>query len=380
MKKKLFAILALALSCALIPAGCGQSDPPPEGPPSLEGPAPTPSEPQQPEPPETIEGLQVIPDEEINSFVSDGLRLFGRTYLLRNTLCLDNGATGFETTFYGTTLKAELTTSTNLLYFRVFVDGEEEGVKKKLDGSVYTLAKDLEEGVHTVRLVKAISSQNGVICVNRLTTDGKFLRPEKKDRLRIEFVGDSISVGAGVLGGPGGNCTVENSDAAKGYAYLTARALDADYSIVATEGICVNMKGWLPISMMEMYGRLSSTTAGKYSFPEEYDVVVVALGTNDASYMSAHPYTQAEFSADYIALLDLIRSKNPNARIVCVYGMMGADARIEQGIKDAIAQKEDEKIAYLQLPADRKGADSHPSSEGAKKQSETLLSFLREIL
>ncbi len=382
--KKLFAVmLAMLLSCSLLFVGCNETEPDPpieSGTEQNKDP-----EPEKPTEPEKIEGLEVVSAEEINTFATDALRLFGRTYVQQNNLCLDNGGTGFEATFFGTRFEAELVPMTDLLYYRVFVDGDSEGTLKKLAGNrSYVLAKDLPEGVHTVRLVKAISSQNGVVKVKKLKTDGKFLRAEKKDRPRIEFVGDSISVGAGVFGDTKGvGCTVDNSDVAKGYAYLTAQALDADYSIVATEGICVKkVKGWLTISMMEMYERLSSTTAGKYQYPEQtHDAVVLALGTNDGFYMSGDPsYTQDAFAADYIALLELIRSKNPSAKIVCVYGMMGVNAAVENGIKQAIAEKGDETITYLQLPTDQKGADGHPSLEGAKKQSDVLLEYLRGIL
>lgn len=374
MKKLFIVMFAMLLSCGALFAGCGEPTDPPDG-----------SQDDPPAQTEIIEGLEVVPDTEINSFTTDALRLFGRTYLNQKALCLDNGATGFEATFFGTRFEAELVPMTELLYYRVFVDGDSEGTLKKLSGNrSYVLAKNLPEGVHTVRLVKSISSQNGVVKVTKLKTDGKFLRAEKKDRPRIEFVGDSISVGAGVFGDTKGvGCAVENSDAAKGYAYLTAQALDADYSIVATEGICVKkIKGWLTINMMDMYERLSSTTAGKYQYPERsHDAVVLALGTNDGFYMSGDPtYTQDAFAADYIALLELIRSKNPSAKIVCVYGMMGVNTAIENGIKQAIAEKGDSTITYLQLPADQNGADGHPSLEGAKKQSDVLLEYLRDIL
>ena len=351
MKKLLTVTLALLLSCAALFAACDdkKDDPPPE-----------------PQETETVEGMEVVSAEEINTFDTDALRLFGRTYMQQKML------------------EAELVPMTEYLYYRAFVDGDTEGTIRKLTGNrPYVLAKNLEEGVHTVRLVKSISSQNGVIRVSKLTTDGKFLRPAKKDRLRVEFVGDSITVGAGIFGDTTGKgCTVDNSDAAKCYAYLTAQALDADYSIVATEGICVKKEFVLPFSMMDMYEQLSSVTTGKYSYPEEsHDLVVVALGTNDGSYMGRDSsYTREVFAQDYGALLDLIRSKNPQAKIVCVYGMMFLNSAVENGIQDAIAQQNDPTITYLRLPTDTKGADSHPSLEGAKQQSEALLAYLNEIL
>lgn len=395
MNKKFLAIVtALLLLPAAFFGGCGQTeqtgdeggtitDPSPDNPDGPDKPDDDPDDPDTPDEPEMIEGMEVVPEKEVNTFSEENLRLFGRTYLRGAQLCLDNGGTGFEVTFYGTKLDVTMTPMTTLLYFRAFVDGETEGTLTKLTGNrAYHVAKDLPEGVHTVRIVKSISSQNGVIRVSHIGTDGKFLRAEKPDVPNIEFVGDSISVGAGIFGKGGEPCTVDNSDAAKSFAYLTAQALNADYSIVATEGICVKKTKALPFSMMEMYQRLSSATDAEYDYPEaSHDLVVLALGTNDGFYMGGDmSYTQELFAEDYVALLALIRSKNPHAKIVCVYGMMGTNAKIEDGIKAALNTVGDETISYLPLPADLKGADSHPSLEGAEKQSETLLTYLKDIL
>ena len=376
MKKPLLVMLAILLSCAALFAGCDKTPEPSGGTEQTE-------DTNKPAEPEMIGGMEVVSPEEMNTFGSDALRLFGRTYLLQEALYLDNAGTGYEVTFYGTHLEAEMRPTTDYLYYRVFIDGDATGTKKHFNGKrSYVLAKDLEEGVHTVRVVKSTSSQNGAVRVSKFQTDGKFLRPEKKDRLRMEFVGDSITVGAGLYGKAGVACAVDNSDAAKCYAYLTAQALDADFSIVATEGICVKKQFVLPFAMTEMYEQYSSLTTGKYPYPEEtHDVVVIALGTNDGSYMGRDKtYTQELFAADYAELLDLVRSKNPHAKIVCVYGMMYLNAAIENGIKAAIAQKNDPAITFLQLPTDNAGADSHPSLDGAKKQSEALTEYLNGIL
>lgn len=341
-----------------------------------EEPTPAPT----PEPvPEYIEGREVVSAEEVSRY-GDAVRLFGRTYLFRDRLCLDNAATGFEVTFYGTKLTAAITPMTDLLYCRTFLDGDTEGTFFHLtQDKVYTLAENLTEGIHTLRFVKSTSSQNGVIRVGALSTDGKFLRPEKTSPLRIEFVGDSITVGAGIFGTPAEPCTVKNSDATKSYAYLTAQALGADASLVATEGICTKAKFVLPVSSIEMYGAISSVTVGKYQYTSPHDIVVIALGTNDGSYMNTHPeYKKADFIADYRELLGLVREKNPEAKIVCVYGMMGTVPDIADGIREAIAGESN--VSYLPLPTDKHGGEGHPSSEGAAAESDVLLEYLRTLL
>ncbi len=331
------------------------------------------------EKPEFIDGREVVSAEAVNSF--EAVRLLGRTYLnASKQLSLSNAGTGVEVVFYGTELKATISPN-NLQYFRVFVDGDREGTRNSTARKKeVALAQGLDEGVHTVRLVKCTSSQNGDFSVHSFATDGKFLRHEA-NRVKIEFVGDSITAGAGVFGVPSDEGSFANSDAAKGYAYLAAREFDADYSLVATEGICVKAKNTLNVNMLEMYMRVSSTQGKAYDFPYEHDIVVIGLGTNDSWYMGAHPeYTVEEFTADYADLLTLVRSKNPSAQIVCVYGMMGLSPNTEQAIQNAIADFKDDRVAYSALPARLNGAGQHPSAADAVEQSEALIKILKNYI
>ncbi len=367
--KKFFAA-ALAAAMLLMPAmfGCASE---------------TPEEPDDslPPPVTTIEGYTVASEEAVNSFDPSVLRIFGRTYQTTGKLNLDNAATGFEVTFYGTNLSVKFAPTTTYLYMRYFVDDDAEGKFVNVRSGAHRMAKDLEEGVHTVRVVKSTSSQNGIIRVTEISTDGSFLVPKESSAPRIEFVGDSITVGAGVFGQSSDLCKVENSDAARSYAYRTAMALGAQStcSFVATEGICTKAKSALQVNMLEMYGGHSSTNTTPLSESVQYDVVVVALGTNDSYYMSNHPeYTEAQFIADYQELLGLIRTRNPAAKIVCIYGLMEKNPVVERGIKAAVASMEG--ASYLEVPRDTAGAQAHPSEAGAIKQSAVLTDYLRQIL
>lgn len=335
-----------------------------------------------PEKEESIEGLTVVSKEEVNTFEGDSLRYFGRTYLENGALCLDNAATGIETVFFGTRLEAELNPRNIPLLLRVYIDGDEEGeVYKLLRKKRYVLAEDLEEGVHTVRIVKVTTSQHGVIRVSDLTTDGKFLKPPKKDRPRIEFLGDSISVGGGILATPSEFGSIENSDSTRAFPYVAATILDADYSLVATDGICTKAKTALPnVNMIEMYGYRSSVTFVKYEHaPDAFDVVVIGTGTNDA-YALSSGYTIEQFKLDYPELLNLVREKNPDAKIVCVYGMMIRHEQVEQVIRDSVAAMNDQRVTTLELPQSTGGASAHPDVAGGKAQGEALANYLKTIL
>lgn len=320
-------------------------------------------------------------EEQINKLDGEGVNLFGRTYALRGALVLDNVATGLEFCIYGNAASVEITATADC-YFTVFIDGAENGsrVKAKKGTESYALLDGAEEGIHTVRLLKSSEINVGRLSVKKITGAQRYLVAPAKSDLLLEFIGDSITTGYGALGR--GNWSIDNSDVCASFSYRTAQMLGADFSIVAREGICVNVDVWgIGIEMSRLYRYTSLTTQATYPFADEPDAVVIGLGTNDASYLSDHPEYAEQFPKDYKAFLTFVREKRPNARIVCVYGMMGANPQIESGIRKAIEELDDEKITYFsRFTRNSDGAVGHPSAAAQKKYAETLSEYLRELL
>ena len=81
------------------------------------------------------------------------------------------------------------------------------------------MAEGLSDGYHKVRIVKATEMQDALWSIISFEADG-FATVTQKSNLKIEFVGDSISAGYGVIGAPGEPKTVENSDCTKSYTIL----------------------------------------------------------------------------------------------------------------------------------------------------------------
>lgn len=328
--------------------------------------------------------------EKVNAFETDGVNLLGRTYFKSTRLQLDNVCTGFEVAFYGTELTLKLRSTTSM--FVVFLDGSTEGIPLPTERKKsIKLAEKLDLGVHTVRAVKAaspmVADQKNCIEIesdNPLSTDGRFLKPPAKSDLKIEFIGDSITEAYGATGKSGeGKHTLENSLATASYAYLTAQNLNADYSIVALNGICVKDGS---TNMYDKYLKNGFHTSGEYDFSSfEADVVVLALGENDMWHATSTQfpnYNSELFQKDYADMLWLIREKRPNAHIVCIYGMMPASstAQTKQIITAAIADTGDENITQIQMISNAAGAASHPNAQAHIKTATTLTEHIRSLL
>ena len=316
---------------------------------------------------------------EVNTFDERYVNLYGRTYVEDRKLCLDHVASGIEVAIDGTTLTAKIEATANV-YLCVYVDDAEEYQRILIFGGAktYTLVSGLQKGFHTIRLIKSSEVYDGQIRIGSLLSEGFYTAPEKSN-FRIEFVGDSITAGYGALGATGAPRTVENSDACSSYAYYTAQKLGVDYSMVAIQGICVKANMWLQDCMSDIYKLLSPLNPIPYDFADKADVVVVNLGTNDAGYITSKDFSYSEqFPQDYLALLQYIRTKNPNAYILCLYGFMGKQDSVDDGIKKVVEEFNDEKTVYLTSGFFQNGlgANGHPSWYAQQEWGELLAEYI----
>ncbi|MDR3625611.1 MAG: hypothetical protein P4L45_02195, partial [Ignavibacteriaceae bacterium] len=121
--------------------------------------------------------------------------------------------------------------------YAVVVDNHAPRILTVDSSGVYKIASGLADSLpHSVTITKRSESLFGKGEFDGFILDkGKnLLPPEHRPERRIEFIGNSITCGYGVEG-ENGNCTfsLETENASMSYAGMTARALNADYSLVA---------------------------------------------------------------------------------------------------------------------------------------------------
>lgn len=321
--------------------------------------------------------------EEVNAF--EAVNLYSRTYVSAKRVTLDNVCSGYDIAFAGTTLSGNFNVS-GKSKLRVFIDGDAEGKEILLEKSGSVVLCELPAGVHTVRVLKASSPQYNSVTVpvgSAFQTDGEFLRAPEKSGLKIEFIGDSITAGCGSLGNASHHDqTVENSDATKTYAYLTAQALGADFSMQALEGVCARDGAVNAYDTYTRYGYNLSATFDPKKF--DADVIVIGLGENDMWHATSplFSYTVEQFRTDYADLLRLVREHHPDSAIVCAYGMMPSSStkQAEETILNAIADTGDQNVFPVKMLSNETGGAFHPNLATHRQNAETLTALIREIL
>ncbi|MFW5740170.1 MAG: SGNH/GDSL hydrolase family protein, partial [Myxococcota bacterium] len=138
--------------------------------------------------------------------------------------------------------------------------------------------------------------------------------------------------------------------------------------------------------MPEVYPRSIPTEPGAWSFSPEPDVVVINLGTNDFS-TDGDP-TETQFVTTYVAFLELLRSRYPDALVMCTVAplLSGDDEmRAVAYVQSAVSQRNtagDDDVIWIDLRVEPVGwgCDWHPSVATHEAMAEKLIASLEAEL
>ena len=316
----------------------------------------------------------------------ENVKIVGRYYQEKDITWIVQSGSALE--FYLTGTSAEVVLAGgNSIYndanyrprFGVYVDDEiiEDTTMSELELTI-TLFKESTEKRAKIKVMMLSEANNGGIGIKSININScneKPIKATEKKKLSVEIIGDSITAAYGVEGAnqyENFKTTTENFS--KSYAYLTAKKLDADYSAVCYSGHGI-VSGYSTgeknseLLVPEVYTRISKNSdyPGEWDFENnQYDVVVINLGTNDLNYVKAAPEKRNdEFIQEYANFLTLVRKKNPKSYIICTVGIMGGGDEIYPLIVKAVELVGDEKISSYksntQNMNDGLGSDWHPS-------------------
>ena len=323
--------------------------------------------------------------------VADRLKFLGRASVAGNGVACDLTASGIEFDAFMQDQFSFTVSCSEVTYFTVFVDGvrQEKRYEAKGDFQKTTIVVDGlgEMALRNIRIVKQTEAKLSVATLTNLEFFGFLASKPKNQELYIEFIGDSISCGYGVLwtknSGIASNKsgTAQFQDGTQSFAYLTAQLLKADVSIVSCSGIGID-KGYtnqdgtgyrmLDFYKADSYVR-SKTEEFDFANARVPDVVVINLGTNDLAVGS----TEGDFKAGVKDLVEFIRtSYGKNVPIVWVYGMMSDGCY--QWAQSVLTQMGGEAsgLYLFELIRNKEGGNGHPSLVAQDIASQQLTGFL----
>lgn len=278
--------------------------------------------------------------------------------------------------------------------------------------------------VKNVRIVKDTQAMSAdpecVLQLHGVKFDGEWL-PVPDRPYKLEFVGDSITSGEGVIGARQETDWIPMwFSAVHNYAALTAGALQADYRILSQSGWGVltswdnNPNANLPDYYEQVCGLLTgenNAALGAFERNDfaswQPDAVIVNLGTNDGGAFHSPEwrdevtgrrhkqrlnedgsYNEEDLAAFVKAAADFLgklRRCNPQAHIVWAYGMIGTPMMpaIRRAVEDYKARTGDRNVSILELPNmtdETAGARSHPGPAAHEAAAKVLAAHLRTLL
>lgn len=347
--------------------------------------------------------------ETVYTASEDNVKLLGRTYFDGEQLCCALSGTGAEFSFTGTkcsvTVAGDSTAAGGDAQVRIGIYlNSERVIDDMIDKAekTYDVFESDTPKEATVSVVKLSESSSSTFSIKEIKTTGTKIAPTPNKDILIEFIGDSITCGYGIDDPVKENhFSTATEDVTKAYAYKTAAALNADYSMVSFSGHGI-ISGYTEnaknpnLTVPKYYTKLGFSWANnerftpvnlKWDFTKRQpDLIVLNLGTNDDSYAKDDPERQEEYREKYVEFLKKIRENNPDARILCVLGIMGDRLfpKVQAAVDDYVKETGDTNISAMKFdvqdPNDGYAADWHPSPTTHDKAAEKLVSEIKSIL
>lgn len=295
--------------------------------------------------------------------------------------------------FTGTTLKIILDNQKGDDYFDVILDDNTAGrhvIHCRKGENTYTVADSLADTRHTADIFRRIDPPFSVTSFEgiEIGRQDSVFNPPAHSGLKIEFYGDSITSGYGVLD----TTRKHNGDPAimdnyVSYDAFTARHFNASYRSISRSGIGI-IKSWYPLTMPQMYDRLNpNDSTSHWNFSKwTPDIVVINLFQNDSWLLpkEKHPPSGKTITDAYKRFVETLRGKYPRAEIICMLGNMDITRKgspwpgyVRRAVKE-LKKKGDHRIYDLIVPY--KKTPGHPDVLEQKSMANLLINKINQIM
>jgi lysophospholipase L1-like esterase len=299
-----------------------------------------------------------------------------------------NSGSHVTASFMGSGISAKFDTSGNtgdIPTVSIKID-DGELVEKEITGTL-ELATGLPVALHTVTLfVRGMSESqqrwtpplvSSTVFTGFTVAGGNIVPTARPTRLKMEFLGDSITEGVALQAtGPQGQ-TSQNwrTNGPRGYAAVTAMKMQAEWRQVGfgRQGLTIVGNGGVP-KAQDAFNWFYSGVARDSWQP---DIVVINQGTNDRG------TSGATFAPLYDSFLGIIRTAYPDAKIVALRPLVGDFGSEISAQVAARKTAGDAKIFYVDTAGWTSNGDFtdgvHPNQSGSVKIADKLMTALQAL-
>ena len=320
----------------------------------------------EPSPDNPITAL-ISPKLSVYTAEKDNVKILGRSYFENGVRYFSHSGSGIEFCCRGEYAIINIVDDSDGRYysnhkarFAIYKNGEVMVDETIIESEkAYHISLDGYETDSVITIIKLSEAQYSAMGIGEIAVYGKTdIVPTEEKPLKIEFIGDSITCGYGTdTESERGYFSTATENFTKTYAYLTAGKLNADYSAVCFSGYGVysgytsngvrNSSDVVPLYYDKscfLYGGRDTT----WDFSEfQSDIIVINLGTNDASYCGSSLSGRQEFTRRYAEFIKQVRMYNPYAYIMCILGDMNNTmySCIQAAVSNYINETADKRIS-----------------------------------
>lgn len=298
------------------------------------------------------------------------------------------------TEFTGKKISVRMNDGTN--YYNVYIDGKLYSIlhANKNGEADYIISENLGDCKHTLRITKRnicfekVFSFGGLI----LEDDAQLFEPERKQKLKIEFIGDSFTAAESNEAKVQSleweaRYPVTNFDL--GFAGVIAKYFDAEYigTCRSGSGVVCDWQGKKEFSIPNLYDRtLMEAELPKWNFSSWVpDLIVCTLGLNDMSGLKEKDGSYASatvqlFRNTYKNFIKRLKNSYPNVKILLVAAYPDWIQKNVKLIVDEENLEGNNNLYYTKFDYFEGGyvANGHPTVETDKKIADQIIKAIED--
>ena len=256
----------------------------------------------------------------------------------------------------------------------------------------HTTKVDNDGSFHKYRFIKISESGVPEIKFYGITLEGEFGDAPKPSSRRIEFIGDSFTVGYGCEGSSAEDAPeFDKTNASKGFAYLLASGFNADYQVNAFSGrgLVRNYDNIVPQWTLEkLYDYTVMGSVTEYPKPERWNfenfhpqVIVVFIGIND--FQGNPPYAdKRKFKKAYANLLAKLRKAHPGVKFLLLSTKIWPNDDLGPTVKeiyDAEIAAGHKDLEYKHVYTSNVALHGHPDTHSQEELANTLRPIIARL-
>ena len=254
----------------------------------------------------------------------------GRYSISDDNVYIYNGGSGFSFLMKGKGFGIDLRSIGGDGYYYIIIDKDYSKKTKVLAKDKYRYSFNNDD-LHRIDVFKANEANDNTLILIDLNVDGELLDFSKEPQKRVVVYGDSTIAGFGILA-KSGEASIHNSDAVEDFCFqaLYELGLDADilsasgYGLVFSPYTCPNN-----IGIIDFFDKLKVHSDVSWNNNRKNDLLIISLGTNDNAYIQENSQNREKlikkFKEKYQQLIDSEIKKNPNLKVLMVYGTLNEE-------------------------------------------------------